>query len=96
MATDTPAYVAASYAHLGQLDEARRHAEGYLGTFQKRITFGRPPRPGEAVAWLREINAFRRPEDLELLLQGIERAGLPVQGQRRSEKRRYPRVATSA
>ncbi len=75
-ATDTPAYVAAAYAHLGELDEARRHVEGYLGYFQRRITYGRPPRPGEALDWLKLVNPYRRPTDLDLLLDGVTKAGL--------------------
>ena len=75
-ATDTPAYVAAAYAHLGELDEARRHLEGYLRYFQQRITYGRPPRPGEALDWLKLVNPYRRPADLDLLLDGVTKAGL--------------------
>lgn len=72
------AFVAAAQAHLGALDEARRSVEAYLALFKKRITYGRPPAPGEAVDWLIRINAFRRPADLEILLDGLARAGLPA------------------
>lgn len=92
VATKTPAFVAAAYAHLGEPGEARRYVDSYLVLFRQRITYGRPPEPGEAVDWLRRINAFRRPADLEVLLDGLARAGLsapaPIRDSRR--KARHP------
>jgi DNA-binding SARP family transcriptional activator len=76
LATKTPAFVAAAYAHLGKPEEARRWVDRYLALFQRRITYGRPPQPGEAVEWLRQINAFQRPVDLQVLLDGLAEAGL--------------------
>jgi TolB-like protein/two-component SAPR family response regulator len=79
---ETPAFVAAAYAHLGKLDEARRYVDNYLAAFQRRITYGRPPKPGEAVDWLRQTHAFRRPADLNVLLDGVTKAGLSAQATR--------------
>ena len=87
-ATKIPAFVAAACAHLGRLDEARRYVEAYLALFQRRITYGRLPEPGEAVEWLKRINAFRRPEDLEVLLEGLARAGLTASGPLRDAARK--------
>jgi DNA-binding SARP family transcriptional activator len=75
-AVKIPALVAAACAHLDRTQEARRHLDLHLALFRQRITDGRPPEPGEARDWLAAINAFRRPEDMELLLQGLAKAGL--------------------
>ena len=76
LAVKVHAYVAAAHAHLGELDLARRHVAGYLALFRQRITHGEPPRDAEAIAWLELVNAFRRPEDLEILIDGLAKAGL--------------------
>jgi TolB-like protein len=76
VAVKVPAYVAAAYAHLGEQKDARRYVDGYLDLFRRRITYGRAPEPGEALAWLEKINVFRRAEDLEILLDGLAKAGL--------------------
>ncbi|MFO1057868.1 MAG: BTAD domain-containing putative transcriptional regulator [Dongiaceae bacterium] len=75
-AVKMPALVAAACAHLERMDEARRYLDLHLALFRQRITFGRAPEPGEAREWLAGINAFRRPEDMALLLQGLAKAGL--------------------
>jgi tetratricopeptide (TPR) repeat protein len=75
-ATKIPAYVAAAHAQLGNLDEARRYADSYLTLFRRRITYGRPLEPGEPIEWLVRMNAFRRPADIEILLEGLAKAGL--------------------
>ena len=77
-AVKIPAYVAAAHAQLGDLDAAQRYADIYLSLFQRRITYGRPPEPGEPAGWLAQMNAFRRPADLDILLDGLARAGIPA------------------
>jgi TolB-like protein len=77
-ATDTPAYVAAAYAHLGEMEEARRVLDIHLGYFRRRITYGRPPRPGEAHDWLKLVNPYRQQAHLDLLIEGVTKAGLSV------------------
>ena len=58
--------LAASYAHLGRMDEARA-AVGEI----------REHHPDLSVAGLRELLPYRHPEDLERELSGLRKAGLP-------------------
>ena len=58
--------LAASYAHLGRIDEARAAMEELL-----------EHHPDLSVAALRELLPYRNPEDLERELRGLRIAGLP-------------------
>jgi adenylate cyclase len=60
-------WLAASLAQLGQLDEARAEAAEVL-RIDPKYTIGRT---------LRRLALFRRPEDVEHLLDGLRKAGLP-------------------
>lgn len=68
---DMPAFTAVALAHLGRLDEARVHMTTYHGAFRDLITRGREPEPDEPVRWLLDINPFRRPEDVDMILAGL-------------------------
>jgi TolB-like protein len=82
MMVDQSAYIAAAYAHLGRLDEARRHHDMFVEVFREKITFGREPRPGEPLDYLVHVNPFSRDADRERLLEGLRKAGLtgPLSG----------------
>ena len=56
--------------------EARACLEMFLAEMVEKITFGRPPEPGEPVRWILQVSAFRRSEDVERLTRGLELAGL--------------------
>jgi hypothetical protein len=43
----------------------------YIDRFRERIVPGREPDPGELIAWFLEINPFRRPQDVEFILEGF-------------------------
>ena len=58
--------LAATQAHLGQLDEAR-------ATFQKSLEL----MPGANVAFIDATYPFRKPEDRAFFLDGLRKAGLP-------------------
>lgn len=73
---DQSAYMAASYAHVGDLPSARSHVAQFLATFQEKITFGRPPAPEEPLAYLLHVNPFARQEDADFLVDGLRKAGL--------------------
>ena len=60
------AYLAACHAHLGQLDEARKHI-----TAAMRLT------PNLTVAAFVAKDPFLRPEDAEHLAEGLRKAGIP-------------------
>lgn len=82
MMVDQSAYMAATYAHLGRMDEARRQHAMFLETFREKITFGREPRPGEPLDYLLHVNPFSREADRERLVEGLRKAGLtgPISG----------------
>lgn len=77
-ATDMHACMACAYALQGMAREAERHREAFLDLFQRRITFGRAPAPGEPVRWLLHVNPIRRVEDRGFLLDGLARAGFKI------------------
>ncbi len=91
---DLPAYLAASYAYLGEPAPATAILEAFLSDFVEKITFGRAAEPGEALRWLLHVNPFRRPEDADLLTRGLRLAGLPADPDERSS-RAVPQSLTS-
>lgn len=60
------AYLAASHAHLGQMDKARKHVAAAL-----RLT------PQLTIQALLAVDPFRRREDAEHLADGLRKAGIP-------------------
>jgi adenylate cyclase len=76
--TEVFACLAASYAHLGQMDAARRN----LATFLERSRDELADFPGDDVAgwrsyWFKSF-PYRDPENLEQLVDGLRKAGLPI------------------
>jgi tetratricopeptide (TPR) repeat protein len=74
--TDSPALMAAAYALSGQQAQAEERARSFVNYFERNITFGRAPEPGEAMRWMLHVNPLRRDEDRRLLEEGLRRAGL--------------------
>ena len=73
---DMPAYLAACYALMGEGERAASYVEMFLSDFAEKITFGRPPEPGEPLRWMLHVNPFRRAEDAAVLERALARAGL--------------------
>lgn len=73
---DTPAFLAAAAAHLGRLDEARRHLAAFREDFSHRIAGGRTVDEEELLRWLLHVNPFLDPEPARLLAEGVRQAGL--------------------
>jgi TolB-like protein/tetratricopeptide (TPR) repeat protein len=76
MFVDIPAFLAASCALTGDVDRARFYLGAFLSQLGDRITYGRPPDPGEPLRWLLHVNPFRRTQDIDRLAQGLRLAGL--------------------
>jgi TolB-like protein len=90
MFVDVPAFLAASCALSGDLPRARSYLDAFLSQLGARITYGRPPDPGEPLRWLLHVNPFRRTEDIDRLAEGLRLAGLtddPDEGRRESVAR---------
>ncbi len=73
-----PAWLAASYAQLGNMEQARRAADEVL-----RLAKTTPamPQDDDPRSWRRfwsRLNRFRDPKDLEHFSDGLRKAGLPV------------------
>jgi TolB-like protein len=77
-ATDMHAYLACAQAHLGRLDDARRHRDAFLALFGRRICPQRRPAPDEPMRWLLRVNPIRLDSDRALLVEGLAKSGLPV------------------
>ena len=75
---DSPAFLAAALALVGDRDRATMYLRRFLDDFEEKITFGRTPDPGEQLRWLLHVNPFRRPEDIERFTTGLRLAGLTV------------------
>lgn len=89
---DVPAYLAAAHALMGDAERAAAALAMFLSDFVEKITFGRPPEPGEPLRWLLHVNPFRRPEDADHLARGLALAGLAAD----PDERRPPAVAQPA
>lgn len=89
---DLPALLAASHALMGERERAAAALEMFLDDFVEKITFGRPPEPGEPLRWVLHVNPFRRPEDAEHVARGLRLAGLAAD----PDERRAPAVARAA
>lgn len=75
MIFEQSAFMAASYAHLGRLDEARAQIGPFLEEYRRSILGGREPEPGEALEHILHANPFSRPEDVDFLREGLKLAG---------------------
>lgn len=89
---DLPACLAASHALMNDGPRARAALEVFLAEFAEKITFGRPPEPGEPLRWVLHVNPFRRPEDADHLARGLRLAGLAAD----PDERRARAVAQAA
>jgi tetratricopeptide (TPR) repeat protein len=99
MFVDVPAFLAASCALAGHIERARQYLARFLDTFQERITYERPPEPGEPLRWLLHVNPFRREQDAERLTRGLRLAGLeddPDEGRPEAKPRPVARDAVPA
>ncbi len=63
--TDFSAYLAATYYHLGQLDDMQTLWEMYLGIFQQNINQGKEASYNEGVAWQETVNPYKIKSNLE-------------------------------
>lgn len=70
------ALMAASYAHLGRIEEARAQAPLFIAAFRRDILGGREPAPGEPLQYVLDANPFARDEDAAFLVEGLRLAGL--------------------
>ncbi len=63
--TDFTAYMAATYFHLGQLEQMQGHWKMYLGIFQENINQGNKATDMEAVKWQETVNPYKVKSNLQ-------------------------------
>lgn len=76
VSVDLPAYLAIAYAFKSNLDKAEYYISQYRKVFKEKITYGRDPYPGEEFDWVIAVNPFRKEEDVNRMIKGLELAGL--------------------
>jgi TolB-like protein/Tfp pilus assembly protein PilF len=75
---DMPALLAAAHAFRGDTSRAAFYLEMFQSDFVDKVTFGRPPEPGEPLRWLLHVNPLRQAEHADQVARGLRLAGLPV------------------
>ncbi|HEX5938899.1 MAG TPA: BTAD domain-containing putative transcriptional regulator, partial [Dehalococcoidia bacterium] len=72
---DTPAFLAASYAQLGQAKDCQPYLE--VMSRHQRVQLGRGwfPEETSCIDWVLGMNPYRRPEDVEHLVGALRKAG---------------------
>ena len=70
------AYRAACYVFTGETDKAREEYLRFEREYQKKITFGREPKPGEALQWAVQVEPFRVFDDSKRMPETLYRGGI--------------------
>ena len=72
---NTPAFIAAAYAHLGQIEACPGHRETVHRHHRRQLARGLFPKDTSCIDWLLAMDPFRRPADAEHYAQGLRMAG---------------------
>ncbi len=72
---NTPAFIAASYAHLGQIERCAGHRETVHRHHRRQLARGMFPENTGCVDWLLAMDPFQRPDDVAHYASGLRKAG---------------------
>jgi adenylate cyclase len=72
---NTPAFIAACHAHLGDLDACAGHRETVYRHHRRQLARGMFPGGTSCIDWLLAMDPFQRPADLEHYAEGLRKAG---------------------
>jgi DNA-binding SARP family transcriptional activator/Tfp pilus assembly protein PilF len=72
---NTPAFIAAAYAHLGQLEACPSHRDTVYRHHRRQLERGLFPSGTSCIDWLLAMDPFRRPADAEHYAEGLRKAG---------------------
>ncbi len=72
---NTPAFIAASYAHLGQIEACAGHRETVHRHHRRQLVRGLFPEDMSCIDWLLAMDPFRRPDDVAHYASGLRKAG---------------------
>ncbi len=73
---DLPAYIAASYAHLGEKEKADHYLNIFFEAFKNKIADGHTPDSDRIINWIRIANPFRYEAHIDHYVDGLLKAGL--------------------
>lgn len=72
---NTPAFMAAAYAHLGQPEQGASHRDTVCRHYRRQLARGEFPQGMSCMEWLLALDPFRRPGDVEHYRDGLRKAG---------------------
>lgn len=72
---NTPAFIAASYAHLGEPQRGTDHRDTVYRHYRYQIARGSFPRDYACIDWLAALDPYRNADDAEHYLDGLRKAG---------------------
>jgi hypothetical protein len=72
---NTPAFIAASYAHLGQTEACAGHRETVYRHHRRQLARGMFPGDMSCIDWLLAMDPFQRASDAEHYASGLRKAG---------------------
>jgi DNA-binding SARP family transcriptional activator len=72
---NTPAFIAAAYAHLGHTEECASHRETVYRHHRRQLARGMFPGDMSCIDWLLAMDPFQLPADVEHYADGLRKAG---------------------
>lgn len=72
---NTPAFIAAAYAHLGQTAACAGHRDTVYRHYRRQLARGQFPKSMSCVDWLLAMDPFRQASDAEHYASGLRKAG---------------------
>lgn len=72
---NTPAFIAASYAHLGQPQQGAAHRDTVYRHYRYQMSRGGFPGNFDCIAWLTALDPYQNPADVEHYVDGLRKAG---------------------
>ncbi|EPC03706.1 hypothetical protein L861_19420 [Litchfieldella anticariensis FP35 = DSM 16096] len=72
---NTPAFIAASYAHLGHPEQGASHRDTVYRHYHYQLARGTFPEHTGCLDWLMALDPYRRTDDAEHYLEGLRKAG---------------------
>ena len=75
MLGQSPAFIAAAYAHLGRTEACAGHRETVQRHHRRQLARGMFPGDMSCIDWLLAMDPFRLPSDVEHYAAGLRKAG---------------------
>jgi Flp pilus assembly protein TadD len=72
---NTPAFIAAAYAHLGQTEACAAHRDTVYRHHRRQLARGMFPQGMSCIDWLLAMDPFQRGSDLAHYAEGLRKAG---------------------